>query len=318
MMDFTANFLTQFTRSVPLFILIGLGFYLSRSGKFSKEATSILTRFTFYVPLTAMLFRILSQMFTKENTADPKLMIAYFGACFLVFSVGLLFSRKILKVSAGEASIFGTGCVFANVGLLGLPLTQAMLGDEHIPAVATILSFNAMILWTLVSICIELSHGSGHLSVKSFVATLKNVFKNPLILSILAGVIWNLTEIRLPYCIDEPLRLLGNSATPLSLVVVGMGLAEYGIGAGMREGISITIIKLCIQPLVVFFLAQLINLGPIETAAVVFIGALPCGVNVYLMSRQFRLLEGAVANAMIISTAVASLTAPLVVTFLKH
>ena len=31
----------------------------------------------------------------------------------------------------------------------------------------------------------------------------------------------------LPWVIDEPLRLVGQAAAPLALIVVGMGLAEY-------------------------------------------------------------------------------------------
>ncbi len=68
------------------------------------------------------------------------------------------------------------------------------------------------------------------------------------------------------------------------------------------------------QPLAVWALAIALGLPPMETRVVVLLGSLAVGANVYLMSRQFRTLEGPVASSIVLSTAVASLTAPLFLT----
>lgn len=316
--EFLGQFTLQFSKSIPLFILIAAGFALSRWGRFPKSASDGLAKFAFSVALPALLFRLLSQQFKSQNSADPMLLVAFFGACLIVFSIGHVFAEKALKIGPVGASVFGTACVFSNNGLLGLPLAMVMLGDQYIPSVAAVLSLNAMVLWTLATFSAELSQRTGALSLSAFAHTARIVFKNPLILSIFAGAIWNLTRIELPYAVDEPLRLLGNAATPLSLVVVGMGLAEYGIGKGLRTGAIVSFGKLAVQPLVVFLLTRLIGLGPVESTAVVFLGSLPCGVNVYLMAKQFRVIEAEIANAMVITTLVSALTVPLVVTTLKH
>ena len=313
---FLDSFILQFGRSVPLFLLIGLGYALSRRGGFPKEASGALTRFAFNVALTSMLFRIMSRMHLSENSADPLLLIPYFGACFAVFFLARLVSGKALRLNPTESSVFGTGCVFSNVGLLGLPLALAVLGEKYVPCVALVLSVNAMILWTLVSVTIELSSQRGTFTARAFLRTLLGVFRNPLIIAIFSGAAWNLTRIELPYFIDEPMRMLAATATPLSLVVVGMGLAEYGLRSGLATGAILAACKLCIQPAAVYCLARLVGLGPVETTAVTFIAALPTGVNVYLMSRTFRSLEGPVASAMLLSTAAASVTVPIAVTLL--
>ena len=316
--SFLAQFSLQFSKSIPLFLLIALGFALTRWGRFPKSGSDGLAKFAFSVALPAMLFRLLSQMFKSENSADPMLLVAFFGACFIVFLAGHLFASRILKTGPVGASVFGTACVFSNNGLLGLPLAIVMLGEEYVPSVAAVLSINAMVLWTLASFSAELSQKSGSLSAAAFIHTAKIVFKNPLIASIFAGALWNLTRIELPYAVDEPLRLLGASATPLSLVVVGMGLAEYGLGNGLRTGMLVSFGKLCIQPVMVFLLTRLIGLGAIESIAVVFLGALPCGVNVYLMAKQFHAIEAEIANAMVITKLASAVTVPLAVTILHH
>ena len=112
----------------------------------------------------------------------------------------------------------------------------------------------------------------------------------------------------------------GNTAyiiTVVALAVVialGMGLSEYGVRADWRISLAISAIKLIVQPLVVWSLAQLLGLPWMETQVVVLLASIATGANVYLMSRQFKTLEGPVASSLVLSTGLAALTTPLVLT----
>ena len=134
--------------------------------------------------------------------------IAIFGACFILFFIGRFVSGYLLKMKPVETAIFGTGCVFSNNGLLGLPLAIAMLGEKVAPSVSAVLSLNALVLWTLVSIAVEFSLQSGHLTIRSFLKTLASVFKNPLIIAIFCGVAWSFTGLSIPYVINECVFML--------------------------------------------------------------------------------------------------------------
>ncbi len=58
--------------------------------------------------------------------------------------------------------------------------------------------------------------------------------------------------------------------------------------------------------------ARALSLTPLETQAIVLLAALPVGANVYLMSRQFDSLSGPVASSLVVSTALAAVTTPLI------
>lgn len=58
-------------------------------------------------------------------------------------------------------------------------------------------------------------------------------------------------------------------ATPLSLIALGMGLVEYGVRGGWQISTAITVLKLIVQPLVVWGLARLLGLPEMETRAVI-------------------------------------------------
>ena len=127
---------------------------------------------------------------------------------------------------------------------------------------------------------------------------------------------FGLAGLPLPTLVALPLGMVGQAAAPMALIALGMGLAEYGVGDGWRISVAISVLKLIVQPLVVWLLARLIGLPAMETRVVVLLASLAVGVNVYLMSRQFKTLEGPVASSMVLSTALAALTTPLALTLL--
>jgi predicted permease len=61
----------------------------------------------------------------------------------------------------------------------------------------------------------------------------------------------------------------------------------------------------------VYGFARLLALPALETSAIVMLAALPIGANVYLMSRQFGVLSGAVASAIVLTTAIAAFAMPV-------
>jgi predicted permease len=68
--------------------------------------------------------------------------------------------------------------------------------------------------------------------------------------------------------------------------------------------------KLVGQPVVVWAIAWAVGLPPLETQAVVLLAALPVGINVYLMAREFKAIEGPVAASLLLSTLLAAVTTP--------
>jgi len=306
-----SSFLHQLEVSAPLFLLVLVGYLLAASGRWPKSVGDALAKFLFAVALPALLFRLMSDL-SRLPPVDTRLLIAYFGGCLIVFVLGRLLGRWLFGLNGVQQSVFALGGIFAKNVLLGVPIARATLGEAAMPAVALVLVFNSLTLWTLVTVSVEWAR-HGELSVRGFGNTLKNVLSNPIVAAVLLGAAFGLTGLRLPALIDTPLDLLGASAIPLSLIVLGMGLAEYGVRSGWREAVAITGMKLVVQPLVVWVLAWALDLPPMETQAVVLLAALAVGVNVYLMAREFDTMQAPVAASMVLSTALSALTVPLAI-----
>ncbi|HSC99049.1 MAG TPA: AEC family transporter [Casimicrobiaceae bacterium] len=301
--------------TAPLFLLVALGYGLSRFG-WPRTASDALTRFVFVVAVPTLLFRLMSD-FSRLPRVDARLLIAFFGGCLLVYAIGRVAGALLFRMDGVSQSVFAMGGIFSNNVLLGIPLARATLGDASLPAVTLVLVFNSLILWTLVSVSVEWAR-QRDLSPVGLARTAKGVLRNPVVASIIAGTAFGFIDVRLPAFVDHTLAMISDAAVPLSLIALGMGLAEFGIRAGWRESFAIAVLKLVMQPMAVYALARLLMLPPLETAAVVVLAALPVGANVYLMARQFGVLSGAVASSIVLTTALAALTTPLTLTLIGN
>ncbi|MEO5764111.1 MAG: AEC family transporter [Casimicrobiaceae bacterium] len=307
-----ASLLRLVELTAPLFVLVAVGYFLTRAGRWPMAAGDALTRFVFAVAIPVLLFRLMSD-FAREPRVDARLLVAYFGACLVVYGIGRAVAASLFRMDGAAQSVFALGGIFSNNVLLGLPLAKVTLGEAALPAVSLVLVFNSLLLWTLATASVEWAR-HGALSWRGLTDTVVGVARNPIVGSILLGTAFGFTGLALPGFVDQTMQLLGNAAIPLSLVALGMGLAGFGAAAGWRESAAMALIKLLVHPVAVYAAARLLALPPLETAAIVMLAALPVGANVYLMSRQFNVLAGPVASAIVLTTALAAVTTPIVLT----
>ncbi len=308
------TFFNHVALASPLFVLVFAGYLMMRWSGWPKSMSENLSRFVFSVALPAMLFRMMSDL-SKLPPVDVRLLVAFFGGCLIVFVIGRLIAWKLFALDGVAQSVFALGGVFSNNVLLGLPLAKVALGDAAVPSVALVLVFNALILWTLVTVSVEWAR-QGSFSLHGFAKTARGVLTNPIVAGILSGTLFGLSGAQLPAFIDAPLGMAGQAAAPMALIALGMGLAEYGVRDGWQISVVISAVKLIVQPFTVWLLARLIGLPPMETQVVVLLASTAVGANVYLMSRQFATLEGPVASSLVLSTGLAALTTPLVLTLI--
>lgn len=312
--DTLRSFASIAALTAPLFLLVGVGYVLSRFGHWPKVVSDALTRFVFAVAVPALLFRLMSD-FSRLPAVDSRLLIAYFGGCTITYVVARRFAAQVFAMDGVGRSVFGMGTIFSNNVLLGIPIAKVALGESSLSIVSLILIFNSFLLWTVVTISIEWARHRD-LSLRGVLRTARDVLANPIVAAILLGTGFGFTGLPLPTIADATLALIAQAAVPMSLIVLGMGLAEFGVRKGWRESVAIAVLKMTLFPGAVFGVAWGLGLPARETQVVVTMAALPVGANVYLMARQFDALEGPVAASLVLTTVVAAVTTPLVIALL--
>jgi len=304
-----------FLLSAPLFAIVLLGYVVGAWRYWRRNWTAIGARLVFTVVLPALLFGMMSDL-SSLPPVDTRLLGAFFGGCLIVFIVGRQAAARLFRLDGVSQSVFALGGVFSNNVLLGLPIARLTLGPAAIPAVALVLVFNSLTLWTLVTVSVEWAR-NGSLSLAGFARTAVSVLTNPIVAAILSGTLIGLSGLHLPHPIRVALEGVGSLAAPAALLVLGMGLAEYEIRRDWQQSVVVCMLKLLVQPLVVWLLGALIGLPPLELKVVVLLASMAVGANVYLMAVQFQTLQGTIASSLVLSTALAAITTPLLLTMMN-
>jgi malonate transporter and related proteins len=295
--------------SAPLFAMVLLGYLLASWSRWQQQWTAGLSKLVMGVILPALMFHTMSDL-RSLPPVNARLLIAFFGGCGIVFLLGRLVAARVFKLDGASQSVFAMGGVFSNNVLLGLPMAKAALGIEAVPSVALVVVFNALTLWTLVSVSVEWArHGS--FTPRGLATMMVRIVTTPLVAGILAGTLFSLSGLTMPAPIERVLATVSAVAGPSALLVLGMGLAHYSVRAAWKQSMAISALKLVASPLIVWGLAIALRLPPIESKSVVLLASLSIGANVYVMSMQFDTLQGPIASSMVISTMLAAITTPL-------
>jgi predicted permease len=294
--------------SAPLFGMVLLGYLLASWSGWQERWTAWLSKLVMAVILPALLFHTMSDLHSLPPV-NARLLIAFFGGCFIVFLLSRWLAARYFQLDGPAQSVFAMGAIFSNNVLLGLPMAKAALGIESVPSVALIVVFNALTLWTLVSVSIEWSkHRS--FTPQGLAKMMLRVVTTPLVAAILTGVAFSFSGFLMPPPFERALQLIGGVAGPAALLVLGMGLAHYSVRAAWRQSAAITATKLLVLPLVVWGLALALGLPPMESKAIVLLASMSIGANVYVMSLQFDTMQASIASSMVVSTVFAALTTP--------
>ncbi len=299
-----------FLKTLPFFALIALGFQAGRTGFFTSEATAYLTKFVFYFALSAMLFRFAANLSLAE-ILDWWFVAAYLTGCFVVYflAMGVAFLRKR---PITEAAIEAQCAVIGNTGFLGVPMLIVLLGPAAAGPVLMVLSLDLIVFSSLIVILITGSR-DGRMSFGILKTVGMGLLKNPMIMSMVAGLAVSGAEIELPAVVDEFVAILGAAATPGALFAIGASLAGK---SAERVSVAawISFCKLALHPLAVGIAALLIFPVPLFDAAVMIsAAALPVAGNVYMLAQHYGVAPQRVSASILISTAISIVTVSLVI-----
>ncbi|QHQ36353.1 AEC family transporter [Algicella marina] len=298
--------LAIFLKTVPFFLLIGLGYLAGRWRWMSADAVVALTRFVFYFALSAMLFQFASSIPLTE-IFEPGFVAAYVlgtGAVYvLVTAVALM-----RGTGRAQAAIEAQCGVVGNVGFLGLPMLVILLGPQAAGPMLMVLSVDLLLFGSLVVIAISMARG-GDGSALAVVG--RGLVRNPMVMSMAAGLTWGAVGVELPVPAGEFLTLLGAAATPCALFTIGASLAEKS-AERVSVALWLSFAKLVLHPLAVAVLALgVFGVAAFPAGVMVAAAAMPVAGNVYIIAQHYGVAPARASSAILVSTvlAVASLSA---------
>jgi len=301
-------------KTLPFFALIGLGYWAGRTRFFTQEATAYLTKFVFYFALSAMIFRFTSNL-ELSDVWNANLALGYLAgtvAVYLLATVVALLRGQNMETTAVEAQC----AVIGNVGFLGIPMLTLLLGEAAIGPVVMAVSLDLILFSGLIVILITISR-EGRFTIGLLRIVGLGLVKNPMIVSVIAGLSWAGLDLPIPAPMADFLTLLGAAATPGALFAIGASLASKSAERLQVAG-WLSFCKLILHPAAVAVaLIYVFPVDPYVAAVVISAAALPVAGNVYILAQHYGVAPQRVSAAILVSTALSIVTLTTVIAWVS-
>ncbi|MEG0768274.1 MAG: AEC family transporter [Ruthenibacterium sp.] len=269
---------------VKIFIMIALGFFLKKRNIITSEFQKNLSEFL----MTAVLpFSVLasansdfSQELAEKIGQSALISIGYYSIALLliILLARVLFRKKNEQSEDKISGIFVTMCVFANTAFLGIPIVKELYGSE---GVMYAIIYNLAYQLFLFTVGIMLLSGQRKLQLKMLCTDIVTL------VSILAVLLY-ISPFRLPVMVTSACEDIGNMCVPISMIVIGCGMADIKASDLWKDKFSylVSFLRLLVFPLLMLVVLNFLGTSSTLAAACIVLTALPAGsLNVILAER---------------------------------
>ncbi|BFK94681.1 AEC family transporter [Blautia producta] len=226
------------------------------------------------------------------------------------FALGLIALVLAMAVSAlifRREPLNNFGAAFSNAGFMGIPLIEAAMGTEAVFYCASMIALLNVLQWTYGQAVIS-GKGQGH--------TCRNIVKNPLLISLLAGFAIYFLQIPVPSVVSSSINSISMMNAPAAMIILGVYLAQ------VRFSDIFTDVKLYLVSGVRLLLIPILTVIPLSLfyhryhdicLALVIAASAPVGANVAVYAQKLEKNYTYAVKMVCLSTIISIVTLPVLV-----
>ena len=294
-------FLSVILEVAVILILIVIGYFTVKKGMFTKESLGSITSFLLYIVTPCLIVSSFLSAESGKLDGWTLLLAAVLPALSIVISIALsyLFFRR---EPLGRRRVLRFSTVFCNVGFMGIPLVEGIVGSEGVLYGSFFIAVFNIFCWTY-----------GYVMMGGGKVRLKALLLNPGVIGIVIGLPLYLLDVPVPALFVEPVELISALNTPLAMIVVGGYIAQVKLRAFVSDlaVYKMAVLRLVVAPLL--YLALVWLLRPDETLlmSTVIQAATPVAANCVLFAVQYDSDAELASKSVAVSTALSVVTIPL-------
>ncbi|MFB0918296.1 MAG: AEC family transporter [Clostridiaceae bacterium] len=298
------SFWVVFNQMAVLFLLMITGIVCIKTnladGEFQARLSSFIVNVT--QPLV-MIASVSGGEFKGDVNSILTVFFVAIGMFVLLPFIGMGIN-KLIGTPKEEKNMYLFMTIFSNVGFMGYPVIQAIFGNGALFYVSIIvLVFNVM----------NYTVGVALMSDTKFKFDLKMIINPGMVASFLAILIYFL-KIPVHPTIGSFASMLGNTTSPLAMVVIGMALSKIPLKSLFSDKriLYFTFIKQIILPVVTYFILKNFIHDRFILGILIVIIAMPiAAISVIFATKYKKDLELA-TRGVFVTTVLSMITIPLI------
>lgn len=291
---------------LPVFALIALGYGLKRSGFIPLDRWEPVEKLSIHVLYPGFLVPSIWMADLTGRSAGAAGGAAVGAVILTAFVVVSL--KPLMRLDGPAFTSVFQGSVRWN-SFVFLPVIRQALGDQGLALSAVMLAALIPVV-NILCVLAMVRWGAGQAGT-SFRAVARAMLQNPILLSCLAGLTLNLSGAPPIPGLSPALKLLGDAALPLGLLIAGAGLS-FDLIARRPWSLGLTsVAKVMLMPFLMWGLSALLGADRVGQGAALLCGSAPGAAASYVLARQMGGDAPLMAGIIALTTVLSAATIPL-------
>ena len=288
--------------TLPLFLLIGLGFLARKANLMKKGDERTLSSYVYFFALPSLFFINLAE------TRFDRIIATFVGAGIIpVMAIFLLLTLLFLIFGFSKDTYFllVVGSVFGSHAFFGIPFVMFAFPTAEGERLATLSSGTISIVSVIISISVlelyKLSREKKPSVFKAVQHVALRLTKNPLIISIAFGAFVSFLGMPIPFTISKPLHMLGGTTATVAIFMLGV----FFYGRQYKQltlAFGISLLRMIFVPLIALGTVAVLGLGSLESSVVVLMSAMPMAISMVVLSERYQFHQELIASVVLVSS----------------
>jgi len=280
---------------LPVFAIMAIGFLAGRTGMTSVEDARVVNRFAMMVLMPILCFDLIAN--APIYNFSPAPLLIYAISQVIVFGGGYLIASRVFKFDTGQAVLLAFCTIFPNTVLYILPISKLLYGSDQILPITTIITWDTSIVFIAAIIAMQLI-SLGKVTPAKVAMTLG---KNPLLISLVAGLVVALLSIQIAPPVQTFLSFTSAAAPPVALFALGVVLSQTRFSFDVPV-ITFTLVKLIVFPLLIWL--GFVIFTPLESGRTQFLlgAAAPAGAMAFTLAFLHGIKTDVIAQVIVITS----------------
>ena len=295
------DFLLSANAVVPMFLLMAAGYAAREAEILERGDVFRFNRAAFRIFLPCLLFMNIYES-DLHAAANPGLILFAVTGVLLVFFASCV-GVKYLEPLENRKGVVAQGIFRSNFVIMGLPVAEVLTGGKDLGSV-TLLIATVVPLFNFLAVFVLETFRGGKVKPGE---VLLEILKNPLVVSSLLGILFQMLSVRLPGLVETAVSNLGRIATPLQLFLLGAFFRFDGMKVRLRPVIAVTAVKLFVTPGLILPAAAVAGFRGAEFIALIGVFATPTAVNSFTLVQQMHCGDEELAGNIVVATSAVSM-----------
>ena len=281
-------------------LLMAVGILLSRRGFLSPQGTKDLGAILLRIIIPCVIVKSYITTYSRERLLELALSAGLALVAFIL-AMGIAY-----LVYGKRRRIENFAAAFCNAGFIGIPLAQAVIGDEGVFYMAASVALLNLFQWT---------YGVYIMTDRRDSISAKTIAKNPVVIAIVIGIALFLSRLPVPGIVTSTLGYIAGMNTPVAMILMGTYMAKLPWRKLLdKRAYGCVLLRLVLIPAAVLAVFWALPISNQNVALAAYLAAAtPVGANICVFAQQYDCDYEFSVVTVCLSTVLSIVTVPLMV-----